>query len=318
MKHLTYLLFFCLLFFATTSAHAISDSERIDALAEFLIDRAEANALYIFEAKIKDDKNFQCYFPSTYKKLEVLTLENLFYSKDIWKQTLEDDINNLAVRAMATKIENSLKLSDASVSLASTLIISLGYFQAEYKNDPYALGTIPLTDDQDLKNFINGFTDPLSDIVNAMNAFRQYKNICTAPHVSKDQFLKQIEGLLEADKKLDTWLTYVKKNKQALRLSADGEQALCGKLNLVSAQCSKAKQDPAKLLEQYVKNQLAAIATDKVQTTIIRTQQRIKQFETAYNKISAITAAKPEVTKTTTKKVDANDGRLFLVCSNGS
>ena len=305
MKRLQ-ILFCCLFFFATTSVHAISDSERIDALAEFLIDRAEANALYIFEAKIKDDKNFQCYFPSTYKKLEVLTLENLFYSKDIWRQTLEEDINNLAVRALATKIENSLKLSDASVTLANTLIDSLAYFQVEYKSQPYSLGTIPLNKDKDLQDLINGFTNPLGDIVSAMNAFRQYKNICTAPHTTKDEFLKNFDGLFEADKKLDTWATHVKKHKKALQLSAEGEQKLCNKLGLEPAKCTKANADPAKLFEQYVKKMLAAVYTETIKMTIAHTQQRIKQFDTAYNKISTITAAPPEITKIITRKVNAD------------
>ena len=306
MKRLQFPLFFCLFFFATTTAHAISDSDRIDALAEFLIDRAEANALYIFEAKLKSDTNFQCYFPSTYKKLEVLTLENLFYSKGIWRQTLEDDINNLAVRALATKIENSLKLSDASVSLANTLIESLAYFQVDYKNQPYSLGTIPLNKDKDLQDFVNGFTNPLSDIVNAMNAFRPYKNICTSPLTSKDQFLENIDSLLEADKKLDTWATHVKKHKKALQLSPEGEKALCSKLDLEPAKCAKANADPAKLFEQYVKKMLAAFYTGTIKTTLARTQQRISEFNTSFKSIGAISTSPPVTTKTVTKKVNAN------------
>jgi hypothetical protein len=302
MKRLIFLLFLC----TSSSAHALSDSDRIDALAEFLIDRAEANALYIFEARLKDDKNFQCYFPSTYKKLEVVTLEHLFYSKDIWRQTLEDDINNLAVRALATKIETSLKLSDASVTLASSLTPSLSYFQIEENGKPYPLGVNPLGIDPKLHKLINGFSDPLGDIVVAMNEFRQYNNFCAAPHTTKDQFLKNIEALLDADKKLKIWIDHVDKNKQALRLSAEGEKALCQKLDLAPVQCTEAKTDPANLLKRYVSKKLSVASINSLKTSIENIKKRIEAFDTAYNNVSTITAVPPETFKTITRKVNAD------------
>lgn len=310
MKRLIFLLFLC----ASTSAHALSDSDRIDALAEFLIDRAEANALYIFEARLKDDKNFQCYFPNTYKKLEVITLENLFYSKDIWKQTLNDDINNLAVRALATKIETTLKLSDASVTVASDLISSLSYFQIVDNDKPYSLLEASLNIDPKLRDLINGFTDPLGDIVVAMNGFRKYKNICATPHTTKDEFLKNIEALLDVDKKIKAWIDHVDKNKQALRLSAEGEKALCQKLDLAPAQCTEAKTDPANLLKRYVSKKLSVASIGSVKTSIENIKQRIEEFDTAYNNVSTITAAPPEITKTITKKVNA-DGSTETITS---
>jgi hypothetical protein len=301
MKRLIFLLFLC----GSSSAHALSDSDRIDALAEFLIDRAEANALYIFEARLKGDKNLQCYFPSTYKKLEVVTLEHLFYSKDIWRQTLKDDINNLAVRALANKIETSLKLSDASLTLANTLIQSLSYFQIEDNGTPYPLNIVPLGVEPRIQKLINGFTLPLGEIIEAMNRFRQYKNICATPHMTKDEFLENIGALLDVDKKLKTWIDHVDKNKQALRLSAEGEKTLCQKLGLTPEKCTEAKTDPANLIKLHVSKKLSVSSIDSLKSSIESIKKRIEEFDTAYNNFSTISAPQPKITKTITRKMTA-------------
>ena len=46
-----------------------AESDIVDGFTEFLVERANANLVAVFERRLKDDENFQCYFPNTYEKI---------------------------------------------------------------------------------------------------------------------------------------------------------------------------------------------------------------------------------------------------------
>ena len=81
--------------------YASTESARIDGVAQFLIDRANDNYLYIFEKKIRESNVFQCYFPETRANLDVGGLKELLYSRGLWEDSIKKDLNVLATRAVA-------------------------------------------------------------------------------------------------------------------------------------------------------------------------------------------------------------------------
>ena len=89
---------------ASVSARADTD-EWAKGVANFLVDRANANYLYIFESQLKEDKYFGCYFPETVGVLNVGGLRELISAKDIWRESLKSDMKTLSVRLMINEFE---------------------------------------------------------------------------------------------------------------------------------------------------------------------------------------------------------------------
>ena len=89
---------------SSVTARADTD-EWAKGVANFLVDRANANYLYIFESQLKEDKYFACYFPDTVEVLNVGGLRELISAKDIWRATLKSDMKTLSVRLMINEFE---------------------------------------------------------------------------------------------------------------------------------------------------------------------------------------------------------------------
>lgn len=69
-----------------------SESERIKGVADFLVDRAAENALYLYEGRVKSNKFFRVLFPRTCTLLKDGSLRQLLYSEGVWEDTVISDI----------------------------------------------------------------------------------------------------------------------------------------------------------------------------------------------------------------------------------
>jgi hypothetical protein len=261
------LFIFLIAFSLSNLAHAQSSktSARIDGVAAFLIDRANENYLFIFEKKIKDNINVQCFLPNTLKVLTISGqggLKQLISSKSLWREMLVKDLEVLTVRSLAYTLQKETQIGNQVVSINSNIIEALQKLSIKYDGENVSLVAPPYDANDELKQIINGFYDPLESITNAMSVFRRYaskdnsrESICAAPISNISEFKQSIEGLIQAPSKLSAWKTHWDKYKSAMTLSTDGWIAMCTELNLgnQASQCvdeSSAREQILKLFEK--------------------------------------------------------------------
>lgn len=246
-------------------AHASNESARIDGVAQFLIDRANDNYLYIFEKKIRDNNTFQCYFPETRANLDVGGLKELLYSRGLWEDSIKKDLNVLATRAVASGIERKLAMSDRAVDLSNRLIEVIQNFDLKYQGQTYPLTSIPLNASQDLRDRLNGFSEPWGELIQAMDVFRRYqtRQPCEMPARTPAELKTELDPLLHLDKTLDKFSRHVQAHASELVLSATGRDKACRVLGLPSG-CDPGPDGRAKLLDQLRSQVTGVLDAQKV------------------------------------------------------
>ncbi len=148
------------LFLAILSGTANSqtkESERIKGVADFLIDRANDNFLYIFEQKLKNNKMAKTFFPNTFDILKQSNLKVLLTSTDLWEETVENDVDHL-MKMLLKKINNKIPILpdaekeffDAYWELIQNEILTI-------RGTVYKLDRIDLSAPQNVKDIINSF-----------------------------------------------------------------------------------------------------------------------------------------------------------------
>ena len=263
MRFVWILVAFGLLF--SPVAYASNESARINGVAQFLIDRANDNYLYIFEKKIRDSNTFQCYFPETRANLDVGGLKELLYSRGLWEDSIEKDLNVLATRAVASGIENKLAVSDKAVDLANRLIELMQNFDLKFQGQTFPLTVIPINASHDLRDRLNGFSEPLGELVQAMDVFRQYRTRqpCEMPARTPAELKKELDPLLHLDKTLERFSKHLQAHAGELVLSDTGREKSCKVLGLQSG-CDPGPDGKAKLLDQLQSQVTGALGAQKV------------------------------------------------------
>jgi len=120
---------------------ADNTSQRISGVADFLIDRANDNYLYIFEQKLRNNTDLQCYFPNTFENLKFGTsnsLKSLLVSRDLWKSSIEKDLKFLFLHSVfkqaKSAIETSIdkKASNKSLITLESILKVIGETTSEF------------------------------------------------------------------------------------------------------------------------------------------------------------------------------------------
>ena len=269
--------------------HAFNDSERIQGVAEFLIDRANDNYLYIFEKKIKENSDFACYFPNTRENLEVGGLKALLLSRGVWRDSIEKDLELLAVRSLASQIEQSLSLSQASVAVASEYFNLIQLLEVEYQGKRYPLNFVSDEYDEDLLHLINGFYGGITDIVSALSEFRRYRTICDSPKDGYQAFRKSTGALINLSAKLNAWAGNLQDNAHLLHVSDEGRQQLCGELNVADAECTADEQVVERLRKELV-NSINKGVERKKRETLQSALETIEELLDMVDDVDAVTA----------------------------
>jgi len=186
------------------SSYAASEQELVEGLSEFLIERANANLMAVYERRLKKNEDFQCYFPNTFEKIKSISIQGLFTSKEFWKESLEEDLEALVYRAALVEIskayyskgnaDNSNTVDTEKVS-GNVVVRKLydrytGFLQLVSYEDPksqvpYSLTSLPLDRTLAIVPIVNGFFDPLNngrkDLITLMDMFvkaEKVKDIC--------------------------------------------------------------------------------------------------------------------------------------------
>ncbi|MES0491220.1 MAG: hypothetical protein ABUK01_14595 [Leptospirales bacterium] len=102
-----------LILFSFSSSKVMAEgveNARIMGVADFLVERANANYMYIVESKLKKSIILQEFFPNIYRQLTFSGLTHLFLIPEkVWKDTIEKDIEFLGdkiSKSIDTKIIN--------------------------------------------------------------------------------------------------------------------------------------------------------------------------------------------------------------------
>lgn len=230
------------------SANAVNSGEIIDGFSEFLIDRANVNLIAVFERRLKNDKNFQCYFPNTYDRIDSIRLENLFTSKQYWEVGLEQDLEILIYRSILQEMKRGLDSVDRNKS-----IDLMQYVEYEYNGQPYSIDFIEDSWPPQLKKEINGFSNDLADSINRIAGYKNIvNNICSEKDDVK--YLKDlIEGYSKAALDFIDWVNHVKRYGKNLRLTQEGENFyFCGNKESPKKYCFKVGSDKRRLLAKLL------------------------------------------------------------------
>lgn len=103
------------------------DDALIDGVTNFLADRAQANAAYIFTSKLSDNRALQCYLPNTYETIQNTNLILLLKtSSHIWRDRIEEDIKFATILSLLIKdtgydVTKKLKADELAILFANFL-----------------------------------------------------------------------------------------------------------------------------------------------------------------------------------------------------
>ncbi|MCP3687755.1 MAG: hypothetical protein GY784_05010 [Gammaproteobacteria bacterium] len=270
------------------SASAATSSQIIDGFSEFIIERADANLIAVFERRLKNDKNFQCYFPNTYEKIDSIKLENLFSSKTYWEEGLDNDLEELIYRSLLVEVQQSLKFfSHARVKEFVDLdraILTLQHFEYSQTGSSYPLDSIDPGLPKPLRQEINGFSysfAKLSELIRGIDKQVLVRNVCEVRNKGRAELQQVFDPYIEAGNELINWIQHVERYAHNVRLSSLGKQVLyCRHKNIASGECATAQFDEKKfiqdLLQDFVPEELrrAVAAAERINNAFTV----IKQF----------------------------------------
>lgn len=229
----------------------VSEDAIVDGVSKFLLDRAETNLIYVFDKKIKNSEDFKCYFPNTRGQLKYGQLQEwLLFPRDMWKGSIEKDIELFALRSTAINLERNLKLSSKASALADDYLKLINDLVVEYEGKNYSLAVVDIPDPKKTKqekikekaklDRINGFSIHLGKIVSALNIFRKYTSPCESPKDGLLEFKKLISGILNYNKNINAFKQHVSKNGKYLHISEKKVKEFCDDNDLVG-DCSSEK-----------------------------------------------------------------------------
>ena len=236
----TLLLSALLLLSAFTSLSSISAtssdknySARINGVTDFLLERAQGTALYLYEQSIRENDNLQCYFPTTYETLNSYqqgTLKIFISSKAQWQNAMQNDMETLLVRSFAKEIEDKVGFGNKQVPIANTVINIMQQLELKYTTKSGATAYTPLTEsrlDANAQSVAKqkAFYQPFYELIETLQVFKAYTpntngQICDLPRFNYLQFENKIKGLTSLPNRLQVWLQHVKKHKADLRPSS--------------------------------------------------------------------------------------------------
>lgn len=262
-----------------------STSDRINGVAQFLIDRANDNYLYIFEKKIKENEKLNCYFPNTVENLEIAGLKELLYSHQLWEESLKKDMDILATRSTVSSIEKLFNVSGQAITIADTYAKLMLNVQVKYKGDIYPVNSIPLNASDELKALLNGFYNSAAEITTALYRFKEYKtdNLCNTPLLDYNTFTKEIEVLFELDKKLQQLYNHIEQNKDSILISSFGLADVKRLLNLSEDQDGNIENSVVNYIKVGSAAALQSYGSDEIKTQINSIKNVISVFNNSEN-----------------------------------
>lgn len=281
------LILFCLVLFPMLPAWGqglASDKVRvtpeamINGVSEFLVERAQANLIYLFEQRIEESDRFACYFPNTRARLEYGHLQEwLLFPGDIWARAITRDMEIFAVRAVAGRLEQRFDLSAKATRLADIYTTLSQYFYIEFQGEAYPLNVIPLPQDSPQAQIVNGFSADLGEIVSALNVFRAYTATCAAPASDFQQFKASIQGLIHIDEHIAAFRQHLDRHGDKLHYTGSDLSRFCReKLGIECADGAQAVAAFRAKIEQVLAQYYSESGLTRLQAAIDEAKARLE------------------------------------------
>lgn len=238
-----------LLVFFSQTVSAATTNDIVDGFTEFLIERANANLVAVIERRLKDDENFQCFFPNTYEKVNSIKLENLFVSKNYWENSLEDDLQALIYRSILREIQLAVESLDRFKNI-NKIIEVMQYFEYQYHGQRYSVTFIQKDWPDELKSQVNGFSNAIGELAGLkINKKLIFKNVCQLEVGSRESLKKSLASYFKVANELRTWLKHLKKYGKNLKITEKGiKKLVCKPKNLSEQECARIDSEKPALL----------------------------------------------------------------------
>lgn len=224
------------------SVHAANSSEIIDGVSTFLTERSEANLAAIVERRMKNDEQFQCYFPETSKAIKEITLNELFLDKNYWDDQLSNDLEALAFRTAIASIDNKFKITEKSENLLSKYVSAQNYLVLNVNGHSESLGFMAIAS-RSKPEWVDAQLQ-FSEIPNQVNQLliklKPLTKSCGDKPITKanvDDLIKQLEALKAVLDKLPHKTLKDFEGKIAIDLTTIKDDNFCSSLGLNEKAC---------------------------------------------------------------------------------
>ncbi|MCK9418239.1 MAG: hypothetical protein M0R70_02535 [Nitrospirae bacterium] len=210
-----------LILVSVSHAGANEESDRINGVADFLLDRGRENYLYLFEQSIKDNKAVKCYFPTIYSNLEQGDLRLLLKSRKTWKNSVDVDLKNLMVRVAAKELSKAVDFKRTAMDVTERYLEFAQYISVMYEGIPHPLTvSSPVKPPQDLQDLMYGFYAGVLDMRDSfLKIDAKLKNIdqlCETPEITIDDIPSIEKDIKDSIDKLNLWKKHFEANKGKL------------------------------------------------------------------------------------------------------
>ncbi|MGD8639347.1 MAG: hypothetical protein PVG89_01895 [Gammaproteobacteria bacterium] len=236
--------FFSQSLFATTDADITT--QRINGVSEFLIERANENYFYIFEKKIKDNRKFQCYFPTTYSYVEDGDLRILMTTREVWDNAIKQDLDMLLSKVAAEQIANNLDFKKLALNITNRFLEPAQYLKLNIDGETYPINFIEDGTPQNVIDIINAIYDPANNLVKTLldldKKLESFTDLdkCSTQKLNSQQFVdlyNEYSVRLESSvEDLRSWIKLLGEQKSNIVLDEekliadcqkDSEQSIC-------------------------------------------------------------------------------------------
>jgi len=289
-----------ILIYSFVFTYADSTTDRINGVAQFLIDRANDNYLYIFEKKIKENKDLACFFTNTVHNLEIAGLKELLYSHQLWEESLKKDLDILATRSVVSSIEKSFHVGSLASKIASKYAVLTMHLQIEYNGQFYDVNNIPLDADPELKNLLNGFYIDMADITQAVARFKDYNksNLCNTPALDFATFKREVDALFNLDSKLKSLFQHFDNNKEKIIFKSNALVSLGNLLNINITDEANIKTETVNILKSSTNEVVALYNSEETNQNINAIKNILEVFSNdEYNMTVKVVQALKEIQK---------------------
>jgi len=174
---------------------------RVNGVANFLVDKADANYTYIVQQKLLNNEYLSCYLPNTYNALSIAGFNNLIsMNQKTWETNVERDLNGLLVLLLYSQLssddletflfdfrENYLELVSAiEVKAPDGTIIPISF--------------IPLNATKAQRDFVNSFYGDALDAMERLDSLATSvkiieKSSCISDHQVFSSFRDQLADI---------------------------------------------------------------------------------------------------------------------------
>jgi hypothetical protein len=221
-----------LLSIASTASLAATDDERIQAVTDFLIDRAKANYLYIFEQQIARNRTVQCYFPTVYSYVRDGDLRLLLKGRELWQNSVKEDLRNLPVKAAAKAVAGA-GLRRIALDATNRYVEIQQYLSVQYQGTEYSLSVFPFPrPPQDVVDFLNGFyrvNEARDYLLELDAAVRKVDPGCGIPALTYADVKQLLDRSKAAMEGLAAWARHIEANARHIRVDTAKLELDCKK-----------------------------------------------------------------------------------------